>query len=426
MKKWTIVVALVVGSPTWAGATDNSTLADSSLTAADAAEPTNVNARYIIEGVNISGSESRSTIANLSSSLKAELKQVVGANLDSSKLDKLASRIKDELKATRVKIHVTKGTRPEHVLVNFEVAKKPVDLKVAKFLYDSEQGWSGEGTAATHFGGNIVTLGLTSDCDDLLERYAGIRAKFERDSLFTDRLGMVFEFDDFHEMWNPAVATAAEPELYRSRQVFAPEARVKIAGPLELDLGVRFARYRLSTPDPAETESSNAVVSTLRYHQRWGSGIDIQEQQLDASYSLESAMRLLSTDADYTRNLVQAHYKFRHDRNHVDVAFMTGLIQGQAPLFDRFVLGNAEVLRGWNKFELDPLGGSHMVYGSVEYTYRYYQVFYDNGAVWDRAQDCEPKQSVGAGFKKDGFQLAVAFPLRTVHPNPIFFAGMNF
>ncbi len=420
--KWAIILALVASSAIWAGATDDSTL---TAGAADS-EPTNVNARYIVEGVNISGSESRTGISALSSSLKAELKQVVGANLDSNKLEKLAGRIKDELKATRVKIHVTKGTKPEHVLVNFEVAKKPVDLKVAKFLYDTEQGWSGEGTAATHFGGNTVTLGLVSDCDDLLERYAGIRAKFERDNLLTDRLGMVFEFDDFHEMWNPAEAAAAAPELYRSRQVFTPEARVKIFGPLELDLGVRFARYRLSTPDPAETESSNAVVSTLRYHQRWGSGADVQEQELDTSYSLESAMRVLSTDADYTRHLAQARYKFRRDRNRVDVTFMSGVIQGQAPLFDRFVLGNAEVLRGWNKFELDPLGGSHLVYGSAEYTYRYYQVFYDNGAVWDRAQDCEPKQSVGAGFKKDGFQLAVAFPLRTVHPNPIFFAGMNF
>src|SRR5579872_7323800 len=102
-------------------------------TAADSS-PTNVNARYIIESVNILGSESKA----LSKSLRAELKQVVGANLDSMRLEKLAGRIKDELRVAKVKVHVTKGTVPGRVLVNFEVAKKPVDLKVDKFLYDTK------------------------------------------------------------------------------------------------------------------------------------------------------------------------------------------------------------------------------------------------------------------------------------------------
>ena len=57
-----------------------------------------------------------------------------------------------------------------------------------------------------------------------------------------------------------------------------PEARLYLAEPLELDFGVRFARYRPSTPG-ANTESSNAVVSTLRYHQRWGSEADSQQQE---------------------------------------------------------------------------------------------------------------------------------------------------
>ncbi len=195
--------------------------------------------------------------------------------------------------------------------------------------------------------------------------------------------------------------------------------------PLELDFGVRFARFRLSTPG-ATTESSNAVVSTLRYHQRWGSGEDVQEQQLEGSYSVDAGTRLLQTDSDYTRQTAEAHYKFRRDRSRVELSFMAGQILGQAPLYDRFVLGNASMLRGWSKFDLDPIGGSHVVYGSVDYSYRYYQVFYDTGAVWDRPQDREQKQSVGAGFKKEGFQLAVAFPVGAPRAIPVFYAGMNF
>ena len=198
-----------------------------------------------------------------------------------------------------------------------------------------------------------------------------------------------------------------------------------ILQPLELDLGVSFARYRQSTPG-AETESSNAVVSTLRYHQRWGSDSDLQDQLLDASYSIDAATRVFGTDGDFTRHTAKARYQFHHDRNRVEVSFLAGGIQGQAPLFDRFMLGNASLLRGWDRFDLDPTGGSHVIYGSVEYSYRRCEVFYDTGAVWDFAPEREQRQSVGVGYKKEGFQLAVAYPLHAGRALPVFFAGMNF
>src|SRR5262249_39710488 len=116
----------------------------------------------------------------------------------------------------------------------------------------------------------------------------------------------------------------------------------------------------------------------------------------------------------------------RRRRNRVEVGFLAGVLHGNAPLYERFVLGNSATLRGWNKFELDPRGGSHAVHGSVDYSYRFLHVFYDTGAVWDRSQDREQKQSVGAGFKVEGFQLAVAFPIRAGHAEPIFYAGLNF
>ena len=410
------IALLAIGLPLWAGAVDT----DDTTTTAN-----NINARYIVESVNVVGVESRAVATTLSNSLKAELKQVVGENLDSSRLDRIASRMKSELRAARVKVHITRGSVPGHVLVNFEVARKPVDLRVAKFLYDSEQGWSGEGSATTRVGANSFSIALASDGDELLERYAGIRAGYERASLGTDRVGLRFEFDDFHDMWNSATS-AADPEgIYRTRQVFTPEARVTIAAPLEMDFGVSFARYRQSTPG-AETESSNAVVSTLRYHQRWGSAEDVQENGLEASYDLESATQLFSTDAHFTRQTARAHYQFRRDHNRVELTFLAGGIQGQAPLFDRFMLGNASLLRGWNRFELDPAGGSHVIYGSAEYSYRRCIVFYDTGAVWDRPQDRDRKQSVGVGYKKEAFQIALAVPLRTGRVLPIFFAGMNF
>ena len=61
-------------------------------------------------------------------------------------------------------------------------------------------------------------------------------------------------------------------------------------------------------------------------------------------------------------------------------------ISGRAPLFERFVLGTSSTLRGWNKFDIDPLGGDRMVHNTLEYRYRMLEVFYDTGAVWNRGQ----------------------------------------
>ena len=67
-----------------------------------------------------------------------------------------------------------------------------------------------------------------------------------------------------------------------------------------------------------------------------------------------------------------------------------------------------------------------MIHGSIDYGYRWFRLFYDTGAIWDTAREREQKQSVGTGFKLEGFQMAVAFPIRSGHMEPIFYAGLNF
>ena len=394
-------------------------------------EAVNVNSRYTVESISLSAPAMR-----LSTSLRSDLDRVVGEKLDHPYLEQLALRIKKELHVSDVAVKVAKGTSPEHVMVTFEITKgreQNFDLSVAKFLYHSTEGWNGEADATTRAAGNTFTFGVVSDNDVLVERYSGVRARFERKGLGTDRVGVSFEFDSFHDQWNSATV-AAQPasalNLYSNREVYTPEATLVIAQPLELQFGVRFSRFRLSTP-ASRTESSNGVVSTLRYHPRWGSAEDPRhpdepENEVDASYSIEAATHVLDTDPVYTRHSVHARYKFHHLHNLLAIGFLAGRITGIAPLFDRFVLGNSATLRGWNKYELDPLGGSHVVHGSVDYNYRVVQVFYDAGAIWDRPQQRVAKQSVGVGLKKENFQLAVALPVCAGHSEPVFFAGMNF
>jgi Omp85 superfamily domain len=389
----------------------------------------NVNERYRVESTQVIGWR----VQKMSDTLRARIDRLTGAKFDSEQLEPLATEIKRELHVPKVNVIVARGSAPASVVVTFEVPRsheQDFELNVARFLYHSKQGWTGEGSATTHLGDNAISFGLVSDGDALLERFAGVRAGIERPHVFTDRLALRFDFASYHNQWNQSTLTQSDTlaqssdETYRTRQVFEPQARLLLTPSLELDFGVRISRYRLAAPG-VKTESSNAVVSTLRYHRRWGSD-PADDQEVNASYNVTSATRVLESDPLYTRQTVNGAYKARRGKASLELAFLAGKIAGVAPLFDRFVLGNATTLRGWNKFVLDPLGGSRVIHGSITCAYRWLQGFYDSGAVWDQPQQRQKKQSAGAGFKAEKFQLAVAFPLQMGHVDPVFYAGMNF
>jgi outer membrane protein assembly factor BamA len=83
-------------------------------------------------------------------------------------------------------------------------------------------------------------------------------------------------------------------------------------------------------------------------------------------------------------------------------------------------------LRGWNKYDVDPIGGNRMVNNSVEYRYGALQVFYDTGAVWNSGVGAIVRNSLGAGLREGLFSLAVAFPVREGRMDPVFMLGMNY
>src|SRR6478735_2608624 len=80
-------------------------------------EDINVNSRYTVERVNVSGNASNRVRVEL----RQELEAVVGQKLDHSVLDRLATRIRRDLRVQTVAIHVKRGQVPDHVTVEFEV-----------------------------------------------------------------------------------------------------------------------------------------------------------------------------------------------------------------------------------------------------------------------------------------------------------------
>jgi hypothetical protein len=381
----------------------------------------NVNSRYIVGAIEVAGSDEFS----LSRAIHEQIQSLIGENLDPAALDALGGVIKKELHARSVTYRVMRGDAPDQVKVSFEVKRRSVEFEanVPKFLYHSTQGWSGTAEGITKLGANEFNFRVLSDADELLERNAGVAFRYANPRLFTGRAGLAFALESYHQQWNRN--TREDPAgIYRTRQNFEPTITIALAGPLTFTAGVSFERVEMEFP-AARIESANAVVNTLRYHQVLEDS-DSRKQTLEAGYNLRAATSFLSSDFVYTRHRWNIAYTITREHHTAAVAFQAGLIAGRAPLYDRWVLGNSATLRGWNKYDIDPAGGSRMTHGSVEYRYRVFEVFFDTGAVWDRGQDRRARNSAGAGLRKDGFSLAVAFPLKDGRVDPVFMAGMNF
>jgi hypothetical protein len=394
----------------------------------------NVNKRYTVDTVIVAGKGWQTNVADqqsdrLSTGLRRDLAALIGQKLNPGMLDGLGSRLKKELYAREVSHHVLRGDTPDHVRVEFEVApaRAAIDATVTKFLYDSRQGWSGAGAVGFTVHQNSFLVGLASDGDTLEVRFAGISGRYENKHLGSDRVGLRFQFESYHEQWNQSTlnALAAQPgvtsDAYRTRQNFEPTATISLAKPLTLEIGVGFQRFQNQYPT-AHTESSNALITSLRYHQRFPESE--YQQDVDAGYTLRAGTKVLGTDFAYTSNVVGLHYRVVHGKHQIMEAVQAGSISGRAPLSERFVAGNSYYLRGWNKYDIDPIGGNRLVHNTVEYRYGPLQAFYDAGAVWDNGQPATPRHSVGVGFKESIFSLALAFPLKSGHVEPVVMIGM--
>jgi outer membrane protein assembly factor BamA len=397
----------------------------------------NINSRYTVESITFVGHRQY----RLSTTALNEMHRLIGAKLSTEALNRLARRIRGELRATEVTFKLARGGEANHVKVLLAVdnRRSNFDLSIPTFSYNSRQGWTGMAEVASTLGANTLTAGAVSDGDTLAERYTGLKVRYDRLSLGTERVRFGFEFDSYHELYDRATLIALITDkssslgagAYRSRMNFEPSATFVLAKPLTLTVGLSFEELAPQV-SAARSESANAVVNTLRYHERWGNS-DATNQQLDAGYSLRAATNLLSSDLTYTRHLLNVRYNYRHQQQSVEVTLMAGMIYGNAPLFERFVLGDSTTLRGWNKYDLDPLGGNRVVHSSVTYGYHIMRVFYDAGSVWEQGKSPEAKQSTGVGissglgiFQKGAFLLAVAFPIRQGHADPVFIAGMNY
>jgi hypothetical protein len=432
-----VVFALALGGP----ALVPDARADQALVRALA--DANVNQQYVIESVSISGVEvTRFHDSKLSLSLRRRLTALVGAPCDMMAISDLAGRLRSTLHLEEVQQHLLRGTTPDRVRVDFEVVRKnyAFDLSVPRFLYDSNQGWTAEVNSNARFHEHSIAVGLGSNGDDLTERFTGFSTKYADSHVFSDRIRFALGIEGYHDLWNPATRLAVnasgaggsnEFALYRTRRNIAPALTFSLSRELSLSVGASFERMGMEAPSAAGNDmSTSANAATAEVDFGYTAENNDSVQRWDGRYGLRLATHDLGSDYVYRRQSVSLRYEWRSGRHIVTDQVMAGAITGQAPLFERFVLGNSSTLEGWDHYALDPLGGNRMAHNAVSYGHRFGQntaeLFYDAGLIGNRDRMGTLRHSLGVGFRQGIFNIATAFPLGEGHLAAVFMAGMNY
>ncbi len=391
----------------------------------------NVNGRYTIERVAIDGVPD----TDISQALRDDLQALVGTRV-TTQARRLTERLRAELPGYDVDRRVSRGTRRGQVVVTYEVRKGesmrwvPFAPIATKFLYHQDQGWSGLLDLPIH-GGNIqVTPRLAFDNrDDLVEEYSGIGLRLEAREIGSERVGLTLEASRYDPSWHASTlaALSANPRisgLYDTRLTVAPSATVALTRRLRATAGVSVTELEPVVPG-ASSQMASAFTASIGYRQQWRQGA--RGHDLEASVSIRSAADALGTDLDYTRVVGQG--LFRHhwrERSTVIATVNAGRIGGQAPLFERFTLGDSSTLRGWNKYDIAPVGGDRLFHASVEYRYQGAAFFVDTGSVWQQAAASDMKVSTGFGYHRDNFFATLGFPLNADSVGGTFMIGVKF
>lgn len=384
----------------------------------------NVNSKYTVEAIEVTPA---SAAKKVGAQVQNELDSLVGKKFDQEAVDKISKRLESQLHR-KVAPRVEKGVQPEHVKVVFDAPRVfEADADVHKLAYHSKHGITAGLQSDFDLGGLDFRVSLQSDSDQLLERYAGYGLGARRK--FGERVQLRFDFESFHEQWNATTLRQLNerpdiPGIYRERYHMAPSLEIALLETLTLTAGVDIQHFQTQFP-AARFEAANAVTTTLRYRRRWAS--DASRQEVDAGYGLRAATRTFNSDYVYNRHAMTTEYKVAMGDHVVSAAVLLGRINGQAPLFERFTLGDSRTLRGWSKFDVAPVGGSRVAHASFEYTFHWLGTFYDTGSVWEAGDKTSVKHSVGVTVGgREGLFLALAFPLRSGSVQPLFILGMNF
>jgi Omp85 superfamily domain len=379
----------------------------------------NINARYIVEHAEIRGVPD----AELTPSLRDGLAAVVGKRLDAPEADRLRTRIEQDLPGYDVSRRIRRGSESGRIRLIYELRKHELpswlDFESLRsgVVFHSDHGWGSYLDLA--LGGRnvrVTPIVAFDNADDLVEEYSGYGLRIEARKLGTRRLGASFEWTRFEPDWDDSTLTAlasapAIPSLYEQRTTITPLLKLALTPDLSVAAGVSISELE-AIPPATGSQSANAFVTSIDFDRQWD-GSEGRKHSVDAGFRIRAGSTELESDLSYKRYSSHATYRFAFGRHQVMATGLAGGITGDAPLFERFTLGDSRTLRGWNKYDIAPLGGNRLAYSSLEYRYRGLALFLDAGSVWESDAGRRVRVSSGFGFHAGPAFLLVGFPLNT-------------
>lgn len=379
----------------------------------------NVNARYVVEHAEITGLPED----ELTPALRDDLAAVIGKRLNSPEADRLRERIDRELSGYDVSRRIRRGSESGRIRLVYEARKRELPAWLdfeslrSSVIFHSEHGWGSYLDLALGSRNVRVTPIVALDnSDDLVEEYSGYGLRLEARKLGTRRLGASFEWTRFEQDWEQPTLDALAirpdiPSLYETRSTITPLVKFAFTPDLSAAAGVSISELE-PLSSTSGSQSANAFVASLEYDGGWHATSN-GSHRFDGVFGVRAGSHELESDLSYRRYLGRGTYRFDLGPHQVQVTGMAGGITGDAPIFERFTLGDSRTLRGWNKYDIAPVGGDRLIYSSLEYRYRGLALFLDGGSVWDSDAERRIRVSTGFGFHAGPAFLTVGFPLNT-------------
>ena len=379
----------------------------------------NINARYTVEDAQITGLAED----ELTPALRDDLRALIDKRLDSGEAEKLQGRLERELPRYEFSRRIQRGSQPGRIRIVYEARRKemPHWLRFqplrSNVTYHSDQGWGSYIDLAIGTGVLRVTpIFAIGNTDDLVEEYSGVGLRVEARKLGTRRLGASFEWSRFEQDWRAAtlddlVLKPNVPAAYDERSTITPLLRFALTREIGIAAGVSISEMEPLSP-ATDSRMANAAVASIDFDQGWDDGSG-RTHTVDGRFSVRAGSRDLDSDLSYRRYLGQASYRYQFGRHRVQATGMAGGITGSAPLFERFTLGDATTLRGWDKYDIAPAGGDRVAYSSIEYRFSGLALFLDVGSVWDANTQRHVRVSSGFGLHAGPAFFVLGFPLNT-------------
>ncbi|HET9371075.1 MAG TPA: BamA/TamA family outer membrane protein [Vicinamibacterales bacterium] len=401
---------------------------------------TNVNDKYLVQDAVIRGVPDR----DLDPELVKDVQALTGKPLDSEEAERISARLRQAFPNHDVSWRSERGDRSGSVRLIYDVARIEyarwlrLEPPQSAFVFHSDQGW-GAYLPLSISGGSFrfSPIFAFDNGDHLVEEYSGFALQFEARKLGTDRLGFSFEWSTFDQDWKDETVAAMaldprRPALYGDRDTVTPLVRFNIlpqvmvaggVGITELDPLHEDPITEAPLPEVGPSQMANAYIGLVNFNQPWRTGE--ARHYLDATVTARLASPSLESDFDYERYFAFAAYGYRRSRQTVVFRGMGGGISGDAPLFERFTLGDSRTLRGWDKYDIAPTGGNRMFYVSAQYQYRALALFLDLGSVWDAGNDAKVRVSTGVSFHPGPVFFTLGVPLNTDDLRAVFTMGFG-